>query len=172
MLNFTSAQIHLARNHLPVFGALFATGILVVAGLTRQASARNLGLGLLVFAAVSALPVYWSGEGTEEIVEDRPGISESLIEDHEKAAERALAVTLVAGLVGAAALLAVRLRRQRAAKTLFAAALLSSLATTGLLGQVAHLGGQIRHDEIRAGRGSAQEARRAHHDTRLHHDDD
>lgn len=45
-------------------------------------------------------------------VEDRPGVSESLIERHEEAAERALA--LFAGLLAAATLLAVRLQQERA----------------------------------------------------------
>ena len=149
MISLTSAQIHLAVNHLPVVGALLATATLALAAVTRCAGARNLGFALLVFAALSALPAYFSGEGAEKIVEDRPGVSDTLIEHHEEAAARALAVTLGAGIIAAAALMAVRSRRERALRILFALALLSSLASTGLMGRVAHLGGQIRHDEIR-----------------------
>lgn len=150
MFDLTAAQIHLALNHFPVLGALFATAALAVAAATRRASARNLGLGLLVFAAATALPTYFSGEGAEDIVEHRPGVSESLIERHEEAAERALAIVLAAGLIAAAALAAVRLGRERAAGILSMIALLAALASSGLMGQVAHLGGQIRHDELRA----------------------
>lgn len=150
MIDLTSAQIHLAVNHLPVVGALLGTATLAFAAVTRHAVSRNLGFGVLVFAALSALPAYFSGEGAEEIVENRPGVSEQLIERHEEAAEQALAVTIAAGILGAAALLAVRLRRDGVVKGLFAAALIASLASTGLMGQVAHLGGQIRHDEIRS----------------------
>ena len=103
---------------------------------------------------MSGLPAYFSGEGAEDIVENRPGISEALIEHHEDAAAQALAAALAAGLVAAATLLCVRLRQERAVRILFAVALLSSLASTGLMGRVANLGGQIHHDEIRTQEGS------------------
>ena len=77
-------------------------------------------------------------------------MSGALIERHEEAADRALAMTLTAGLIAVAALAAVRLRRERAARIFSATALLASLVSSGLMGQVAHLGGQIRHDEIRS----------------------
>src|SRR5512144_2399191 len=150
MFDFTSAQIHLALNHLPVFAALLATATLLFAAVTRSTSTRNTGLGVLVFAALAALPVYFTGEGAEEIVEHRPGVTEAIIERHEEAAERALATILVAGAVAAAALMAVRLRKERVARGFFVAALIGALASAGLMGQVAHLGGQIRHDELRA----------------------
>src|SRR5512134_3235163 len=80
MFGLTSAQIHLAVNHLPVITALLASATLLLAALTRGASLRNTGCALLVVAGLSALPAYFSGEGAEEIVEHRPGVSESLVE--------------------------------------------------------------------------------------------
>ncbi len=149
MFDFSSAQIHLAVNHLTVFGALLASVLLVLGMAVQRSHIRDVGLALMIFAAVAALPAYFSGEGAEEIVEDRPGVSEALIEGHEEAAEQALAIVLIAGFVAAAALLAVRLRRDREARVLLAIALVSSLAATGSMARVAHLGGQIRHDELR-----------------------
>ncbi len=173
MLQLTSAQIHLAVNHLPVFAALLATATLAWAAVTRQAGTRNLGLALLVFAGLSTLPAYFSGEGAEEIVEHRPGVSEALIERHEAAAQRALTVTLVGGLIAGGGLIAVRGRRERALRVLSGIALLAALTSTGLMGQVAHLGGQIRHDEIRSP-GAAAETRGANQtrDGRARSDDD
>ena len=150
MIDITSAQIHLAVNHIPVLGVMLAAATLVVAAAMRRTRTRNLGLGLLVFTAVSALPTYFSGEGAEEIIENRSGVSEVLIERHEDAASVALAVTLAAGLIAAAALSAGRLRHDRAARVLSMIALLASLGASGLMAQVAHLGGQIRHDELRS----------------------
>lgn len=150
MYGLTSAQIHLAVNHLPVVAALLASATLLLAALTRGASLRNTGCALLVMAGLSALPAYFSGEGAEEIVEHRPGVTESLIERHEDAAAQALAVTLAAGALAAAALLAARLRREQAVRVLFGFSLAAALVSTGLMGRTAHLGGQIRHDEIRS----------------------
>jgi hypothetical protein len=95
-----------------------------------------------------------SGEGAEEVVEHRPGVSEALIDRHEDAASVALALTVLGGAIAAATLLAGRLGRQRAAQTLFAMALALSLADAAALAWAAHLGGEIRHDEIRTGDGS------------------
>jgi hypothetical protein len=150
MFNLTAAQIHLAVNHLPVFGALLASLTLAWAALTRHDSARNLGLGLLLFAGLTVLPAYFSGVGSEDIVENRPGVSDARIERHEEAAEQALAVTLAAGAIAAAAFLAAHLRYERTLRALFAAALLGSVVSSGLMARAAHLGGQIRHDEIRS----------------------
>ncbi len=159
MIHLTSAQIHLAVNHLPVFAALLATATLGLAAVTRRASTRNLGLWFLMFAALSTLPAYFSGEGAEEIVEHRPGVSEVLIERHEEAADRALALTFIGGVIAASGLIAVRLRREQALRILSALALLAALTSTGLMGQVAHLGGQIRHDEIRPQRAAGEPSR-------------
>lgn len=46
--------------------------------------------------------------------------------------------------------MAVRLRRESAVRALGAVALLATLASTTLMARAAHLGGQIRHDEIRS----------------------
>ena len=146
-----AAQLHLALNHLPVIGVLIATIVLIVGAGARSTQLKSFGLALLVCAAVTAVPAYLTGEPAEEAIEDRPGISKSLIERHEEAAETALAATLVAGAIAAAAWLSLRSGRLRIAHGAFALALVASLGATGLLAWTAHLGGQIRHDEIRPG---------------------
>jgi hypothetical protein len=160
MTNLTSAQIHLAVNHLPVFAALFATAALAAAALIRRSDLRRLGLGLAVFAGLSVLPVYLSGEGAEETVEHRPGVSETLIERHEDAAGWALGAIVAAGAVAALGLGAVRLGREGAARHLTLLSLLVTLVASAALARTAHLGGQIRHDEIRAAAATAPAAAR------------
>jgi hypothetical protein len=149
MLGISPAQVHLALNHLPVVGALLASVVLVLGALVRNAPLRHFGLGLLVFAMVAALPVYFSGEPAEERIEHLPGVSEQTIEHHEDAALTALIAILVGGSIAGAALLTAAMRRDKAAQALFALALVSSVSATALLARAAHLGGQIRHDELR-----------------------
>jgi hypothetical protein len=149
MIDISFAQLHLALNHLPVVSTLLSAGILTLGAIIRHPGTRRFGLGLLVFAALSGLPPYFTGEGAEKVVEHRPGVSETLIERHEEAAGRALAVTLTAGACAAIALFAMRMRRERLVSIFFATALVAALASTALMGHAAHLGGQIRHDELR-----------------------
>lgn len=143
------AQLHLALTHLPVVGALLAAATLSIGAVTRSPATRRAGLALLLFAGVSAIPTHLTGEGAEEIVEERPGVSEAIIERHEDAAGYALALVLLGGAVAAGSLLAARLGREQAARALFAGAVALALVDTVVLGWVAHLGGEIRHDEIR-----------------------
>ncbi len=153
------AQMHLLLTHLPVVGALLAAATLVIGAVARNASTRRFGLALLLFTGLTAIPTHLTGEGAEEVVEDRPGVSEALIERHEDAAGFALALAVLGGAAAGASLLATRLGRERAGRTLFAMAVVLSLADTGVLGWVAHLGGEIRHDEIRIAGGPGGAAR-------------
>ncbi|HZR81562.1 MAG TPA: DUF2231 domain-containing protein [Candidatus Binatia bacterium] len=148
---FTGPQLHLALNHLPVVGVLIATLTLLAGALAGSGSLRRFGLALAVLAAVAAVPVYLTGEPAEEAVEHQPGVMESAIERHEAAAQAALAITLVAGALAAAAWLAMGRGRPSLARPAFMLALAASVAATGALARTAHLGGAIRHGELRAG---------------------
>jgi hypothetical protein len=152
-----AAQLHLALTHLPVITALLAAATLTIGAFVRSVATRRFGLALLVVAGLTAIPTQMSGEGAEDVVEGRPGVSEALIERHEDAAGVALALTVLGGAIAAGTLVAGGLGRRRAAQALFAVALAMSLADTVALAWVAHLGGEIRHDEIRLG-GSAGRA--------------
>ena len=110
---------------------------------------------LLLFAGLATLPVFFSGEGTEEAVEHLPGVSESVIESHEDVAKLALIAISAAGLLALVALLT--FSRQTIARVFKMVVLLLAVASGGLMAQSAHLGGQIRHTEIRSG-ASAQNA--------------
>ena len=128
MPSMNAAQLHLALTHLPVVTALLAAVTLVIGAVGRTAATRRFGLALLLVAGLTAIPTQMSGEGAEEVVEDRPGVSEALIERHEDAAGVALALTVLGGAIAAGTLVAGRLGRQRAAQALFAMALAMSLA--------------------------------------------
>ncbi len=156
------AQIHLLVNHVPVLGVAFAA-VLTAAGVVRGSDElKKAGLWAFVLAGLAALPAYFSGEGAEEVVEHLSGVSEALIHEHEEAAEKALAGALLLAASGAAALIHAYKNRALSAKA--APALLAlSLPVLALLAYAAHLGGLIRHPELRpsaaAGQaGSADEA--------------
>ncbi len=148
-MNFNGAQLHLLTNHLPVVGSLFATLVLLSGLLLKNSSVRRTGLALLAFAALTTLPAYFSGEPAEEKIEDLPGVSESLIHDHEEAAEATLVVLALTGVVAAGGLALGRMRRESLESKAQWASLALGVVSAGFLANTAHLGGFIRHPEIR-----------------------
>jgi hypothetical protein len=101
-----------------------------------------------VAGALLTLPVYFTGEGTEELVEELPGVSEGIIEQHEDMAKISLVIILITGVAALVSLFVQRNKSIGRAVIIVTAVL--SLASFGVMAQTAHLGGQIRHSEIRS----------------------
>jgi len=142
------AQIHLALNHVPVVLAILTLPLLTWAMLKNNSTIRNLSWGLLAVAAVFATPVYFTGEGAEELVEHKPAVTEDYIHEHEEAAEVAIILIAITGVAGAAALAMVQLKKN-IPTALPIAILIANLVSAGALLRTAHLGGLVRHDELR-----------------------
>jgi len=136
-------------NHLPVVGTIFGVLLLLLALLRKSEELKRVSLGVFVLTALLALPVYFTGEPAEKVVEHLPGVAEPLIEEHENAALFALLTAGGAGVVALAGLILFR-RAKKLPGWIVAATLVLSLATSGLMGWTANRGGQIRHTEIRA----------------------
>lgn len=142
------SQIHLAFTHLPVVLSLTGLVVLAISLLRGNQTATRISYYLLVAAAVTALPVFFSGEGAEEVVEHLPGVSESIIEKHESMANLSLYVVIAAGIISLGALL---LKASNFRRSLQYICLVLALGSTILMAITAHLGGQVRHTEIRNG---------------------
>jgi len=143
-----AAQIHLALNHVPLFLSIIGGGILILGLIKKNESFKTLSLYFLVAAALFTAPVYLTGEGTEELVEKLPGVTEHAIEEHEEMAKISLIIIIITGVL---ALVGLFLRKNAtAARFIFGGALLLSLASFGTMAKTAHLGGLIRHSEIQA----------------------
>jgi len=144
-----SVQMHLALTHVPVILSLVGLIMLVAAFFIKNSTITKTSYILILIAGIAALPVFFTGEGTEEAIENVPGVSESVIERHEEVAKLAMMSIAAAGLVALAAL--VSFRWQIAARVFKVAVVLLAITSGGLMAQTAHLGGQIRHTEIRSG---------------------
>ena len=141
-------QLHLLANHLPVVGVLFAAVTLVVGLVSRSEGIRRFGLACLVGVALVAVPVYFSGEPAEERLEKAVALSENLVERHDDAARAALIVLAAAGAL--AIVVQLRSRRRLLSEAEIALLLVAAIGGAGTIAWAAHLGGQIRHSEIRA----------------------
>lgn len=143
-----SVQMHLALTHVPVVLSLVGLLMLAVASFIKNPILTKTSYVVLVVAGLSAIPVFLTGEGAEEAIENLPGISEAVNERHEEMAQLAIITIAVAGLAAMAALFA--FNRQAIARVLKGVVLALALIAGGFMAQTAHLGGQIRHTEIRS----------------------
>jgi uncharacterized membrane protein len=157
------AHLHLMLNHLPVLGTVFGLALLAWALLRRNETMQRAALGTFVLAALAAIPVYLTGEPSEEMVEHLAGTAEQAIEAHEAAAVVALIAVEALGAMALAALLLFRKRVMP--RPMVGAALVFALVTAGWMAQTANLGGRIRHAELRATATQTQDT----HDDREDH---
>ncbi len=142
-------QIHLALNHAPIFATLFAAGLILFGLARKNITVRKTGQWFLVLAALFAAPVFLTGEPAEDVVENKPGVTKPLIHDHEDSGKWALTI---AGVVGTASLVALVLEQigRTIPSPIFRVLLVSAFFSLGVFLRTAHLGGLIRHDELRS----------------------
>jgi uncharacterized membrane protein len=156
-------------NHVPVLGVVFGLLLLVAALLRHSQELFRTSLVAFAVCAAMAVPVYLTGEPAEHLVEHLQGVSDSVIEAHEEAAEAAFIAVLALGVIAIGLLVIFRALRP-IPPFVSAGSLIVALITCGLLLYTANLGGKIRHSEIRdsepaaattkVGRGIAEESKR------------
>jgi uncharacterized membrane protein len=158
-----AVHLHLTLIHLPI--VLVPTSVCIaLIGIWRSSLViSRVGLWLLIFAATIAIPTFLSGGEAEEIVEHLAGASKNVIEEHEEAAELALWMTLLAGLLGICSLWAIS-RGARLERLLLRATLSAGCISALLLGQAAFRGGKIRHPEAFVATSTAAHASHEHDD--------
>lgn len=149
-------HLHLILNHIPVIGLTFGFLILAWGALRGFREVQTVGLAVLLFAALVAIPVYLTGEPAEEVVEHLPGVSEQIIELHEDSASLSLILAIVSGVLALAALILTRLANSKIGLLSVYACLLVSLIGAASMAYTANLGGQIRHSEIRQAEAGTQ----------------
>lgn len=147
------AHLHLIINHLPIVGIPVALLFLAHGIWKGNSSSKRFALLIMFLISIVVLPVYLTGEPAEDMVENLPGVTKSLIGAHEEAAEVSLILTL---LTGASAIVALVLQRDERKGKISSYATLS-VAVVALLSLMytGNLGGKIRHTEIRDGAASA-----------------
>ena len=152
-----AAHVHLMVNHLPIFGSILSLPLLGLAIWRRRELSILFGAtALLTLAAVGAGVALRSGGAAEEVVEDLPGVSETLIEAHEERAETATALAVVTAL-GAIGASAWAWRRGSVPALGLAGVTAAAVITSGAMAWTGLAGGQIRHTEIRPDAGAGVE---------------
>lgn len=142
------AHIHLMINHFPVVGLLFGFLLLILSIAKKSEDLKRISMWILVVVSLIVLPVYLTGESSEDMVEDLAGVSESIIEQHEEMAKISLISVILLGITVVAGLFFFR-RITTIPRWFIMLLLIISIIAGGLMGKTANLGGQIRHTEIR-----------------------
>lgn len=142
------AHFHLVATHLPIVGVLIGFLVLLSGYLIKNPQVKTTALLIFIFSALTAIAAFYTGEGAEEIVENLPSISETLIHHHEEVAE--LFFTMMLALGGASLLtLFFQLKKLPFDKYGFMLVLLISISCIVISKNVGTSGGEISHLEIR-----------------------
>ncbi|HEY1242359.1 MAG TPA: DUF6644 family protein [Bryobacteraceae bacterium] len=143
------AHLHLLLNHFPTIGMIIGGGLFAVALVTRSNDLKLASLVVLLGIALIAIPTYISGNGAQDAIKSLPGVSKSLIETHEGTAFVGLGFMELTGAFAWLALWQFR-RLARIPGWNLAVILLLTLITFSVMVRASNLGGEIRHEEIRA----------------------
>jgi uncharacterized membrane protein len=143
-----ATHLHLLLNHFPIIGTLVGTGVILYGYLTRSEQTKQAALWIWTVMAAIAIPVFLTGEPAEEAVENIAGVSESIMHEHEEAAELAIWLMEALGLLSLFGLVLTKIK-PASSKTIFLVAGIFSLVVFGSMARTGYLGGQIRHSEIR-----------------------
>jgi len=144
-----TTHLHLAQVHFPIIGSLIGIAILIYGIFSKNLEMQKVAFVIFIVMSIATIPVFLTGGEAEETVESLAGVSEPIIEDHEELAEKAIWLMGLLGVLSLIGFLAI-ITKRFFVRTMTLITLVVSLGTFGVFTQVANLGGQIRHTEIRA----------------------
>ena len=142
-------HLHIALNHLPVFGVLFLLLLLITALLRKSAELTRVTLWAWIALAAVTVPIHSTGERAFEDLMQDPAVEDRFVKPHDDAAGQAVTAVFVLGVLAAVGLFLSRRGRPTPRWILFSL-LVGSLLAFLLMARAANLGGQIRHPEVRS----------------------
>lgn len=146
---FSGAHVHLLVNHTPIIGAFFALGLLIASYFFAADVLRRTAFVVLVGIGFAAAAANYSGDPAEDAIRGYPGVSRTVIHEHEDIAKIAFRVAVIVGILSLGAL--VRWRRVPLPQGATAVVLLGAVIVSGLMAYAGLLGGRVRHTEVRPG---------------------
>jgi hypothetical protein len=142
-----SVQLHLLTNHLPSIGQIIGLLVLITGLIKASRTIQSTGVWIILASALMILPVSRSGELAEDQIENIAGISETVIESHEEAGEKAWVMTVANGVI-ALFWLVISKKKEKLLPITSGILVFSSAAAVILVILASHQGGLIRHPEL------------------------
>lgn len=149
-----AAQWHLTLVHVPVIGLLCALVIYAVAFCSKNELLDRLGHAFVVVCALLTVAAYYTGPSAlsvlDEFVAAQGGtpIERQLVEQHAAIGKASFTAIIILGAVAAQAWIRY-FQDSRPGKVLRVVLLVCALGCAYLMAWTSHLGGLIRHPEIR-----------------------
>lgn len=144
----TEAQIHLVFNHFPLVICFVALLVLSYGIFQKSAILIRTAFILNVAVLIFTIPLYITGEGAEEIVENMEHVSHDFIHEHEEMAEKTFVFTILLAVISIAGLFNFPKRFSGILpKVILGFTILSFI----LFAATSHFGGRISHPELREG---------------------
>jgi len=140
-------HVHLLLNHFPTVGLIVSFGLFLLALLQKSDDLKRGGLAALFAIALISLPTYMSGYSAQKSVRNVAGVSQEVIDLHQRSALFALIFMEATGVLAWYGLWCSR-RRSSSGPRITAAVIVLSATTIGLMASAANVGGEIRHPEI------------------------
>lgn len=142
------AYWHIATNHIPVIAMPFIFILLLCGVLRKSQDVIKASYVAAIVVALITIFVWKTGGAAAHVVKDLPGIQRANIHEHAAAADFGF---WAAEIVGVLALIGLWLgRRGNFSSRWGYLVLIVALWASTVEARVAHLGGLIRHSEIRA----------------------
>jgi hypothetical protein len=146
-MNVNFVHLHLLLNHVPTVGTIVALGLLLLAFVKRSDELKRASLAVFFAIALVSLPTYMTGYSAQKAIKNHPGVSASVIDQHQSAALLALIFMEATGVVAWFGLWQARKASAPAGWNAPVVLLLAAI-TVGLMASAANIGGQISHPEI------------------------
>ena len=144
-----AAHWHLVTVHLPVIGCPFTFLILFIAHLKNDHLWFQIGTGFLLLCLIGTLGAYFTGPPTYEFLQKEYQVEKNIIEQHAMMARAAFYGMILLAIFGLNILMR-HWQEEPPSLWLNRSLLLLLFVICWLFAWSAHLGGQIRHPEIRA----------------------
>lgn len=163
-------HVHLLLNHIPILGSAFGAILLLYGIISKNKSIINTALLAFVIVALFTIPVFLTGEPSEDSIENISGISKASIEEHEESAEFAMWIMEALGTLSLITYI-LNLKDHSLRGKLVIATFILSLLTFALMARTGSEGGKIRHTELtNSGQTPGGNERETKHSSNNHED--
>ena len=152
-MDFSAVHVHLAINHSPLYGELFALCLVLFGLIKKRREFVTAGFVVCIIAALCGIAADLTGDGAAEFVSHaKPpvgGVDTTLIKEHDLAASFFVGGSCITAFV---AIIALFIGHRRGSRPRWLEIVIAVLIAWSLsiAGRTALLGGRIHHPEVRA----------------------